>query len=111
MKELPLLEKIELSEFSIFTEINEEILLSLGFKEANDAPDKTSLFVYHYNFDDENIEISHHNIFVTYGIKNNNKFLYLSCRKSEEIFDGITLTCSKFLLVDLYTAIKLILKE
>lgn len=110
MKKLPLLEKIELSELSELTEINEEVLLSLGFKEANGAPDKASLFIYHFNFDDENIEISHHNIFVTYGIKNDNKFLYISCRKSEEIFDGITLTRSKFLLSDLILAIKLILE-
>ena len=110
MEKLPLLEKIELSELSELTELNEEVLLSLGFKEANGVPDKASLFVYHCNFDDENIEISHHNIFVTYGIKNDNKFLYLSCRKSEEIFDGITLTRSKFLLNDLVLAIKLILE-
>lgn len=110
MKELPLLEKIELSELSELTELNEEVLLSLGFKEANGAPDKSSLFIYHFNFDDENIKISHHNIFVTYGIKNNDKFIYISCRKSEKIFDGITLTRSKFLLSDLVLAIKLILE-
>jgi hypothetical protein len=110
MEKLPLLKKIELSELSELTELNEEVLLSLGFKEANGAPDKTSLFVYYFNFDNENIEISHHNIFVTYGVKNNSKFLYLSCRKSEEIFDGINLTRNKFLLNDLVLAIKLILE-
>lgn len=108
MKKLPLLEKIELSELSELTELNEDVLMSLEFKNTFSHP---HLYSYHYDFEGKESGLGKNYVWIDYFIYPKCILLWAKYRNYDGSINEIQLHRDKFLLNDLYTSIKLVLNE